>query len=81
MDKDSTGQRKMEDSGGGLLPAVGGHSLEQNRINNSCSSGSGSGGGGGGGGGSSSCSSPSSSSPSCLLVACFLNVPATCQCI
>ena len=32
MDKDSKGQRKMEDSGGGLLPAVEGHSLEQNRI-------------------------------------------------
>ena len=28
MDKDSKGQRKMEDSGGGLLPAVEGHSLE-----------------------------------------------------
>ena len=26
--KDSKGQRKMEDSGGGLLPAVEGHSLE-----------------------------------------------------
>ena len=32
MDKDSKGQRKLEDSGGGLLPAVEGHSLEQNRI-------------------------------------------------
>ena len=31
MDKDSKGQRKMEDSGGGLLPAVEGHSLKQNR--------------------------------------------------
>ena len=31
MDKDSKGQRKMEDSGGGLLPAVEGYSLEQNR--------------------------------------------------
>ena len=30
MDADSKGQRKMEDSGGGLLPAVEGHSLEQN---------------------------------------------------
>ena len=28
MDKDSKGKRKMEDSGGGLLPAVEGHSLE-----------------------------------------------------
>ena len=28
MDKDSKGQRKMEDSGGGLLPAMEGHSLE-----------------------------------------------------
>ena len=28
MDKDSKGQRKMEDSGGGLPPAAGGHSLE-----------------------------------------------------
>ena len=25
MDKDSKGQRKLEDSGGGLLPAVEGH--------------------------------------------------------
>ena len=34
MDEDSKGQRKMEDSGGGLLPAVKGHnSLEYNRIN------------------------------------------------
>ena len=32
MDKDSKGQRKMEDSGGGLLPAVEGHSLEQNSV-------------------------------------------------
>ena len=32
MDKDSKGQRKMEDSGGGLLPAVEGHSLEWIRI-------------------------------------------------
>ena len=34
MDKDSKGQRKrkMEDSGGGLLPALEGHSLEQNSI-------------------------------------------------
>ena len=30
MDKDSKGQRKLEDSGGGLLPAVEGHSLAQN---------------------------------------------------
>ena len=30
MDKDSKGQRKMEDSGGGLLPAVEGHSLKLN---------------------------------------------------
>ena len=28
MDKDSKGQRQIEDSGGGLLPAVEGHSLE-----------------------------------------------------
>ena len=28
MDKDSKVQRKMEDSGGVLLPAVEGHSLE-----------------------------------------------------
>ena len=28
MDKDSKGQRKMEDSGGGLLPAVEGHRIE-----------------------------------------------------
>ena len=28
MDKDSKGQRKLEDSGGGLHPAVEGHSLE-----------------------------------------------------
>ena len=32
MDKDSKGQRKMEDSGRGLLPAMEGHSLEQNRT-------------------------------------------------
>ena len=32
MDKDSKGQRKLEDSGGELLPAVEGHGLEQNRI-------------------------------------------------
>ena len=32
MDKDSKVQRKMEDSGGGLLPVVEGHSLEYNRI-------------------------------------------------
>ena len=32
MDKDSKGQRKLVDSGGGLLRAVKGHSLEQNRI-------------------------------------------------
>ena len=32
MDKDSKEQRKMEDSGGGLLPAVEGNSLEQNRT-------------------------------------------------
>ena len=32
MDKDSKGQRKLEDSGGGLLPAVEGHILEKNRI-------------------------------------------------
>ena len=32
MDKDSKGQRKLEDSGSGrkLLPAVEGHSLERN---------------------------------------------------
>ena len=30
MDKDSKGQRKLEDSGGGLLPAVEGHSIEEN---------------------------------------------------
>ena len=28
LDEDSKGQRKMEDFGGGLLPAVEGHSLE-----------------------------------------------------
>ena len=35
MDKDSKGQRKPEDSGGGLIPAVEGHSqdrIEQNRT-------------------------------------------------
>ena len=32
MDEDSKGQRKMKDSGGGLLPAVEGNGLEQNRI-------------------------------------------------
>ena len=32
MDKDSKGQRKIEDSGGGLLPAVDGHILEWNRT-------------------------------------------------
>ena len=32
MDKDGKGQRKMEDFGGGLLPAVEGHSLEEKRI-------------------------------------------------
>ena len=32
MDKDWKGQRKLEDSGGGLLPAVEGHSLEYNRT-------------------------------------------------
>ena len=32
MDKDSKGQRKLEDSGGWLFPAVEGHSLEENRI-------------------------------------------------
>ena len=34
MDKDSKGRRKLEDSGGGLLPAMGGHSLEWKRIKN-----------------------------------------------
>ena len=29
MDKDSKGQRKLEDSDGGLLPTMEGHSLEQ----------------------------------------------------
>ena len=33
MDEDSKGQRKMEDSGGGLLPAVEGHSLEYTMMN------------------------------------------------
>ena len=28
MDQESKGQRKLEDSGGGLLPAVEGHNLE-----------------------------------------------------
>ena len=37
MDKDSKGQGKMEDSGGGLLSAVEGHSLEYNRIVSSLS--------------------------------------------
>ena len=32
MDKGSKGQKKLEDSAGGLLPAVEGHILEQNRI-------------------------------------------------
>ena len=32
MNKDSKEQRKMEDSGGELLPTVEGHSLEYNRI-------------------------------------------------
>ena len=32
MDKESNGQRKLEDSGGGPLPALEGHSIEQNRI-------------------------------------------------
>ena len=32
MDKDSKGQRKMEDSGGGLLPAVEGHSVDSDRY-------------------------------------------------
>ena len=35
MNEDSKEQRKLEDSGGGLLPAVKGHSLdriEQNRV-------------------------------------------------
>ena len=31
MDKDSKGQRQLQDSDGGLLLAVEGHSLEQNR--------------------------------------------------
>ena len=31
MDKNSKGQRKLEDSGGGLPPALEGHSLELNR--------------------------------------------------
>ena len=31
MGKDSKGQRKMDDSSVGLLPAAEGHSLEQNR--------------------------------------------------
>ena len=32
MDEDSKGQRKTEGSGGGLVPAAQGHSLEKNRI-------------------------------------------------
>ena len=32
MDEDSKGQRELEDTGGGLLPAVEGHSPEYNRI-------------------------------------------------
>ena len=32
VDKDRKGQREMEDSGGGLLPAAEGHSPEKNRI-------------------------------------------------
>ena len=32
MDKNTKGQRKMQDPGSGLLPAVEGHSVEQNRI-------------------------------------------------
>ena len=32
LDKDSKRQRKLEDSGGGLFPAVKGHSLECNRT-------------------------------------------------
>ena len=32
MKKDSKGQRKLADFGGGLPPAVEGHSLKQNRI-------------------------------------------------
>ena len=32
MDKDSKGQRQLQDSGRGLLPAVEGHNLELNRI-------------------------------------------------
>ena len=31
MDKDGKGQRKLEDSGGGILPEMEGHDLEQNR--------------------------------------------------
>ena len=31
-DKDSKSQRQLEDFGRGMLPAVEGHSLEQNRI-------------------------------------------------
>ena len=36
MDKDSKGQRKFEDSGGGLLPAVEGHSLDRTEENFDC---------------------------------------------
>ena len=32
MDKNSKGQRKLEDSGQGPLPAVQEHSLENNRV-------------------------------------------------
>ena len=32
MEKDSKKQRKLADSGRGILPAVEGHSLEQNGI-------------------------------------------------
>ena len=33
MDKDSKGQRKLKDCGGGLLPAVEGQpGIEQNRV-------------------------------------------------
>ena len=32
MDKDSNGRRKLEESGGGLITAGEGHSLEQNRV-------------------------------------------------
>ena len=33
MEKDSKGQRKLEDSGGGLLPAVERHRLEEEKSN------------------------------------------------